>query len=416
MDFFQGANVRDYWMAAKSQMNEFCYNIVRLSITLQKMAKRILFIDRDGVLVKEVPPSYQVDSWEKLEFYPGMLKWLGKIADELDYVLIMVSNQDGMGTPSFPAEHFWPIQNHIITSLRNDGITFQAVLIDNSFPEEKSPNRKPGIGMFTEYLNAPAYDLPNSYVIGDRITDVQLAKNLACKAIWLNNHPGLGEKEVSDTVEDLRKVVALETHQWEDIYNFLKLGLRKVAHDRNTNETKIHIELNLDGKGSANIRTGLGFFDHMLEQIARHGKMDLQIMAKGDLHIDEHHTIEDTGIALGEAVAKGLADKRGIERYGFALPMDEADAKVLIDFGGRSWAIWNAEFRREKIGDMPTEMFFHFFKSFSDAARCNLNIECHGENEHHKIEAIFKAFAKAIRMAVKRDPMSNYLPSTKGVL
>jgi len=416
MKIFQGANVRHYWMAAKGQMNEFCYNIARSSITLQKMAKRILFIDRDGVLVKEVPPSYQVDAWEKLEFYPGVFKWLGKIADELDYLLVMVSNQDGLGTSSFPAEHFWPIQQHIITSLQNEDIRFQSVLIDKSFPEEHSPNRKPGIGMFTDYLNAPAYDLSNSYVIGDRVTDVQLAKNLGCQAIWLNNHPGLGGNEVSDTVEDLRKVVALETHQWEDIYNFLKLGLRKVVHDRNTNETKIHIELNLDGNCSANICTGLGFFDHMLEQIARHGKMDLKIEAKGDLHIDEHHTIEDTGIALGEAVAKGLADKRGIERYGFALPMDETDAKVLIDFGGRSWTVWNAEFRREKIGDMPTEMFFHFFKSFSDAARCNLNIECHGENEHHKIEAIFKAFAKAIRMAVKRDPMSNYLPSTKGIL
>jgi imidazoleglycerol-phosphate dehydratase/histidinol-phosphatase len=256
----------------------------------------------------------------------------------------------------------------------------------------------------------------NSFVIGDRVTDVQLAKNLGCKAIWLNNHPGLGGTEVKDNLEELKKVVALETHNWEDIYNFLKPGLRKVSHDRNTNETKIHIELNLDGSCNSSISTGLGFFDHMLEQIARHGKIDLIIQAKGDLQIDEHHTVEDTGIALGEAFAKGLADKRGIERYGFALPMDDADAKVLIDFGGRNWIVWNAEFSREKIGEMPTEMFFHFFKSFSDAAKCNLNIECHGENEHHKIEAIFKAFAKAIRMAVKRDPMSNYLPSTKGVL
>ena len=239
---------------------------------------------------------------------------------------------------------------------------------------------------------------------------------MACKAIWLNNHPELGGKEVSDSMEELKKVVALETRQWKDVYNFLKLGLRKVTHDRNTNETQIHVELNLDGNCLSNISTGLGFFDHMLEQIARHGKIDLTIQAEGDLHIDEHHTIEDVGIALGEAFAKALADKKGMERYGFALPMDEADAKVLIDFGGRSWIVWNAEFTREKIGEMPTEMFFHFFKSFSDAAKCNLNIECHGENEHHKIEAIFKAFAKAIRMAVKRDPMSNYLPSTKGVL
>jgi imidazoleglycerol-phosphate dehydratase/histidinol-phosphatase len=270
--------------------------------------------------------------------------------------------------------------------------------------------------MLKDYLNNPNYDIPNSYVIGDRITDVQLAKNLGCKAIWLNNHPGLGNTEVKDDMKALEKVVALETHQWENIYSFLKLGLRKVSHDRNTNETKIHIELNVDGTGTAKISTGVGFFDHMLEQIARHGKMDLVINTKGDLEIDEHHTIEDTGIALGEAFAKALADKRGMERYGFARPMDEADAKVLIDFGGRNWIIWNATFLRERIGEMPTEMFFHFFKSFSDAAKCNLNIECHGENEHHKIEAIFKAFAKAIRMAVKRDPFSNYLPSTKGVL
>jgi imidazoleglycerol-phosphate dehydratase/histidinol-phosphatase len=378
--------------------------------------QRILFIDRDGVLLKEVPPSYQVDSWEKMEFYPGVFKWLGKISEELDYILVMVSNQDGLGTASFPEENFWPLQHHLIKSLESEGIKFHAIHIDRSFPGEHSPNRKPGIGMFTEYLNNPDYDISNSFVIGDRITDVQLAKNLSCKAIWINNHPGLGGKEVSDSLNELEKVVALETHRWEDIYQFLKLGLRKVVHDRNTSETQIHVELNLDGNGNANISTGIGFFDHMLDQIARHGKMDLQIKTQGDLNIDEHHTIEDTGIALGEAFAKALADKKGIERYGFVLPMDEADAKVLIDFGGRNWIVWNAAFAREKIGEMPTEMFFHFFKSFSDAAKCNLNIECHGENEHHKIEAIFKAFAKAIRMAVKRDPMSNYLPSTKGVL
>jgi imidazoleglycerol-phosphate dehydratase/histidinol-phosphatase len=383
---------------------------------LEDGGKRILFIDRDGTLIKEAPPSYQIDSWEKLEFYPGVFKYMSRIADELDYVLIMVSNQDGLGTPSFPAESFWPIHQHVIKSFENEGVNFQATHIDKSFPEEHSPNRKPGIGMFTEYLNTPAYDIPNSFVIGDRVTDVQLAKNLGCKAIWLNNNPDLGGAEVKNTLEELKKVVALETRSWEDTYNFLKLGLRKVAHDRNTNETKIHIELNLDGNCNSSISTGLGFFDHMLEQIARHGKIDLTIQAKGDLVIDEHHTIEDTGIALGEAFAKALADKKGIERYGFALPMDDADAKVLIDFGGRNWIVWNAEFSREKIGEMPTEMFFHFFKSFSDAAKCNLNIECHGDNEHHKIEAIFKAFAKSIRMAVKRDPLSNYLPSTKGVL
>jgi imidazoleglycerol-phosphate dehydratase/histidinol-phosphatase len=270
--------------------------------------------------------------------------------------------------------------------------------------------------MLTDYIGNEEYDLENSYVIGDRITDVQLAKNLGCRAIWLNNDPGLGGKEINDSLQDLNEAIALETTLWSKIYEFLKLGLRRVIHERNTNETQIKIELNVDGSGKANIVTGLGFFDHMLEQIARHGKMNLTVRVNGDLHIDEHHTIEDTGIALGEAFAKALADKRGMERYGFALPMDEADAKVLIDFGGRNWIVWNAEFKRERIGEVPTEMFFHFFKSFSDGSRCNLNIECRGENEHHKIEAIFKAFAKAIRMAVKRDPLSNYLPSTKGVL
>jgi imidazoleglycerol-phosphate dehydratase/histidinol-phosphatase len=378
--------------------------------------KRILFIDRDGTLIKEAPPTYQVDAWDKLEFYPEVFKYMTKIADELDYVLIMVTNQDGLGTASFPEDTFWPIQQFVIKSFENEDISFHAVHIDKSFPEDNSPERKPGTGMLKSYMNTPAYDIPNSYVIGDRITDVQLAKNLGCKAIWLNNSPGLGGAEVKDDMKELQKAIALETPSWEKIYEFLKLGLRKVSQDRNTSETKIHVELNVDGSGQSSITTGLGFFDHMLEQIARHGKIDLTIQTKGDLHIDEHHTIEDTGIALGEAFAKALADKRGMERYGFALPMDEADAKVLIDFGGRNWIVWNAEFTREKIGEMPTEMFFHFFKSFSDAAKCNLNIECHGDNEHHKIEAIFKAFAKAIRMAVKRDPISNYLPSTKGVL
>jgi imidazoleglycerol-phosphate dehydratase/histidinol-phosphatase len=291
------------------------------------------------------------------------------------------------------------------------------VLIDKTYPHENAPTRKPGIGMFTDYLNNANYDIPNSFVIGDRITDMQLAKNLGCKGIWINTDAGLGAAEINDKVEALRQsTIVLETTEWSRIYEFLKRGLRMVKHQRNTNETKIAIELNMDGNGRANISTGLGFFDHMLEQIARHGKIDLDIRAKGDLHIDEHHTIEDTGIALGEAFAKALADKTGMERYGFALPMDESEAKVLIDFGGRNWIVWNAEFKREKIGEMPTEMFYHFFKSFSDASKCNLNIECRGENEHHKIEAIFKAFAKAIRMAVKKDPFNNYLPSTKGVL
>ena len=378
--------------------------------------KRILFIDRDGTLIKEAPPTYQVDSFDKLEFYPYMFEYMGKIARELDYELLMVTNQDGLGTASFPEATFWPVQNLVMKSLENEGIPFSGVYIDRSWPGDHAPTRKPGTAMLTKYMDNEQYDLENSFVIGDRITDVQLAKNLGCKAIWLNNDPDLGGAEINDSRRDLEEAIALETTTWSQIYEFLKLGLRRVVHERNTSETQIRIDLNVDGSGKANIVTGLGFFDHMLEQIARHGKMNLTLRVNGDLHIDEHHTIEDTGIALGEAFARALADKRGMERYGFALPMDEADAKVLIDFGGRSWIVWNAEFRRERIGEVPTEMFFHFFKSFSDAARCNLNIECRGDNEHHKIEAIFKAFAKAIRMAVKRDPMSNYLPSTKGVL
>lgn len=378
--------------------------------------KRILFIDRDGTLINEAPPTYQLDSFDKLTFYPKMFEYMGKIAREMDYELVMVTNQDGLGTDAFPEDTFWPLHNLVMKSLEGEGIHFSAVHIDKSFPAENLPTRKPGTGMLTQYLNNPAYDIENSYVIGDRITDVQLARNLGCKAIWLNGDASLGAAEISDKMAELQSVIALESIDWEVIYSFLKLGLRQVIHERNTNETQIKIELNLDGSGKAKIMTGLGFFDHMLEQIARHGKLDLTVRANGDLHIDEHHTIEDTGIALGETFAQALADKRGMERYGFALPMDDAEAKVLIDFGGRNWIVWNAAFRREYVGDMPTEMFYHFFKSFSDAAKCNLQIECHGDNEHHKIEAIFKAFAKAIRMAVKRDPMSNYLPSTKGVL
>ncbi|GGA91302.1 bifunctional histidinol-phosphatase/imidazoleglycerol-phosphate dehydratase HisB [Puia dinghuensis] len=378
--------------------------------------KRILFIDRDGTLIKEAPPSYQIDSFEKLEFYPGMFEYMGRIAREFDYELLMVTNQDGLGTKGFPEDTFWPVQDFVVKALEGEGIRFSAVYIDKTFASEKAPTRKPGTGMLTKYIGNPEYDLANSFVIGDRITDVQLAKNLGCKAIWLNNDPGLGGAEVNDSRRELEGAVALETSEWSRIYEFLKLGIRRVVHERNTNETQIKIDLTIDGSGKAAIVTGLGFFDHMLEQIARHGKMDLVIRANGDLHIDEHHTIEDTGITLGEAFALALADKRGMERYGFALPMDEAEAQVLIDFGGRSWIVWDAEFKRERIGEMPTEMFFHFFKSFSDAARCNLNIRSRGENEHHKIEAIFKAFAKAIRMAVRRDPLSNYLPSTKGVL
>lgn len=380
--------------------------------------KKLLIIDRDGTLINEAPPTYQLDSFDKLTFYPHMFEYMSKIVGLGLYELVMATNQDGMGTPSFPEETFWPVHNLVMRSLEGEGIRFEAVLIDRTFVHEQAPTRKPGTGMFSHYLNNPDYDLANSYVIGDRITDMQLAKNLGCKGIWLNNDATLGAGEIAGKVAVLHEAgtIALETRDWRSIYEFLQPRQRTVMHERNTHETQIKVELNVDGQGKAAIKTGLGFFDHMLEQIARHGKMDLTITALGDLHIDEHHTIEDTGIALGEAFAQALADKRGMERYGFALPMDEAEAKVLVDFGGRSWLVWNASFAREKIGEMPTEMFFHFFKSFSDAARCNLNIECRGDNEHHKIEAIFKAFAKAIRMAVKRDPLSNYLPSTKGVL
>ena len=379
--------------------------------------KKILFIDRDGVLIKEAPPTYQLDSFDKLEFYPGVFKYLGKIATELDYELVLVTNQDGLGTAAFPEDTFWPVHNFVLKSLANEGIHFLDVNIDRTFPKDNAPTRKPGTGMLIKYLDTPAYDLAKSFVIGDRITDMQLAKNLGCKGFWLNNDPDLGATEINGTIDELRKeVIVLESPDWKAIYEYLKLPQRIVIHERNTNETKITIEVNLDGTGKANIKTGLPFFDHMLDQLARHGNLDLNIECRGDLHIDEHHSIEDTGIALGEAIAIALGDKRGIERYGFLLPMDDCLAQVAIDFGGRAWIEWEAEFKREKIGEMPTEMFFHFFKSFSDAAKCNLNIKAEGDNEHHKIESIFKAFAKAIKMAVKKDINNNSLPSTKGVL
>jgi imidazoleglycerol-phosphate dehydratase/histidinol-phosphatase len=378
--------------------------------------KRLLFIDRDGTIVKEAPPTYQVDSFEKLEFYPGMFTWLSRIAKEFDYELVMPTNQDGLGTTAFPEETFWPIHNFILKNLDNEGIIFSDILIDKSFPHENLPTRKPGIGMFARYLNNPGYDLANSYVIGDRITDVQLAKNLGCKAIWLNNDPNLGGAEINDSVKALQSTISLETTEWKQIYEFLKLGNRLIKHERNTNETKISIELNLDGNGKTEINTGLNFFNHMLDQLGRHSGTDLKITVDGDLHIDEHHTIEDTAIALGEAFAKALGNKAGINRYGFMLPMDDCLAQVAIDFGGRSWLVWDAKFSREKIGDMPTEMFYHFFKSFSDAAKCNLNIKAEGDNEHHKIESIFKALAKTIKMAVKRDAENRQLPTTKGLL
>ncbi len=379
--------------------------------------KKVLFIDRDGTLIREAPPTYQLDSFSKLEFYPDMFRYLRHIAEELDYELVMVTNQDGLGTASFPEDTFWPVHQFVMKSLENENIRFTEVLIDRSFPHEQLPTRKPGTGMLTRYMNNPAYDLAGSFVIGDRITDIQLAKNLGCRGIWLSVDPLLGAGEISDAVEALREeVVALETPHWADIYRFLKLPPRKVEHRRTTNETDIRISLNLDGSGRSAITTGLGFFDHMLDQVARHGQVDLELQCSGDLHIDEHHSIEDTGIALGEAVAKALGDKRGLERYAFVLPMDDCLAQVALDFGGRSWIVWEAAFSREKIGDMPTEMFFHFFKSFSDAARCNLHIRAEGENEHHKIESIFKAFAKCIRQAVKRDLHNRALPSTKGML
>ncbi len=386
------------------------------SFLQRKQVAKILFIDRDGTLIKEAPPTYQIDSFEKLEFYPHMFEYMRKIALECNYTLVMVSNQDGLGTPAFPEDTFWPVQNFIMKSLENEEIHFSAIHFDKTFPEEHAATRKPGVGMFIEYLNNNNYNIAGSFVIGDRITDMQLAKNLGCKGIWLKNNPALGADEIKGSEEKLKNVIALETQNWKDIYEFLKLPQRKISHSRNTNETKIDIELDLDGSGRASIKTGLAFFDHMLEQIAKHGNMDLIISCKGDLNIDEHHTIEDTGIALGEAIVKALGDKRGIERYGFLLPMDDCLAQVAIDFGGRSWLVWDAEFKRERIGEMPVEMFHHFFKSFSDAAKCNINIRAEGTNEHHKIESIFKAFAKAIKMAVKRDINNNSLPTTKGIL
>lgn len=375
--------------------------------------KQILFIDRDGVVLEEPPIDFQIDAIAKTNFVKGALTNLSRIAADFDFYKVMVTNQDGLGTDSYPEEQFYPYHDLMLRTLDSVGFQFDEMIIDKTFANENLPTRKPGTGLLQHLMGNDDYDLANSFVIGDRWSDIQLAINLGAKAIYFKSR--LHELTPEQTTA-FKNVIVLETNSWEEIYSFLKLGLRNIHHERNTNETKISIDVNMDGSGKASIDTGLGFFDHMLDQIARHGKIDLTITTKGDLHIDEHHTIEDTGIALGEAFAKALSDKRGMERYGFALPMDEADAKVLIDFGGRNWLVWNAEFKREKIGEMPTEMFYHFFKSFSDGAKCNLNIECKGDNEHHKIEAIFKAFAKAIRMAVKRDPISNYLPSTKGVL
>lgn len=362
--------------------------------------KKVLFIDRDGTLIIEPNTDFQIDSLEKLEFYPQVFQYLSRIAKELEYELVMVSNQDGLGTSSFPEETFWPAHNKTLKAFENEGVVFSEILIDRSFEHENLLTRKPGTAMLTHYLKGN-YDLKNSFVIGDRKTDVQLAKNLGCKAIYLN----------TDKAEN----ADLSTSSWAEIYAFLKSEPRKGLVTRKTSETDIRIEINLDGIGKSQIYTGLGFFDHMLEQIARHGNIDLKIEVKGDLHIDEHHTVEDTAIALGEAFLQALGKKKGIERYGFLLPMDDCLAQVAIDFGGRPWLVWDAVFKREKIGDVPTEMFMHFFKSFADNAKCNLNIKAEGENEHHKIEAIFKAFAKAIKMAVKRGENEG-IPSTKGVI
>ena len=380
------------------------------------MSKKVLFIDRDGTIIREPVLTNQLDAFSKLEFYPHVFEYLTKIVKELDYDLVMVTNQDGLGTDAFPEESFWPIHDFVLKTFENEGIVFSEILIDRTFPHEKKDTRKPGIGMLKRYLAEENYDVKNSFVIGDRLTDVELAKNLGCHAIFINNFQELGTTEITVSQEDLKKTIALETQNWEDIYHFLKLPQRKILHTRNTNETKIEIEINLDGNGVATIKTGLGFFDHMLEQVAKHSGMDLKIICKGDLHIDEHHTIEDVALAFGEAISLALGDKRGIERYGFLLPMDDCLAQVAIDFGGRSWLVWDVEFKREKIGEMPTEMFYHFFKSFSDASKSNLNIKAEGSNEHHKIEAIFKAFAKSIKMAIKRDPLNNSLPTTKGIL
>jgi imidazoleglycerol-phosphate dehydratase/histidinol-phosphatase len=376
--------------------------------------QKLLFVDRDGTMIKE-PADEQIDSFEKLEFYPGAIEYLSKIATELDYELVMITNQDGLGSEQYPESIFFPVHNFVLKTFANEGVNFSAVYVDRTWPSENAPTRKPGTALLTQYFDTTKYDLVNSFTIGDRRNDVLLAKNLGAKAIWLNNQSNLGGNEAQNNA-DIKDVVALETIEWKKVYEFLKLGERVFENKRTTKETDIYVKINLDGTGEAKVSTGLHFFDHMLDQIARHGSIDLEIIAKGDLHIDEHHTIEDTGIALGEVFAAALGDKKGIERYGFCLPMDDCLAQAAIDFGGRNWLVWEADFKREKVGDMPTEMFYHFFKSFSDAAKANLNIKAEGQNEHHKIEAIFKAFAKAIKMAVKRDVNNMVLPSTKGML
>ena len=376
--------------------------------------KPVLFIDRDGTLIKE-PADEQIDGFEKLEFYPKVFQYLSKIAKELNFEIVMITNQDGLGTEVYPEETFWPVHNFVLKTFEAEGVVFKEQFIDRTFAKDNAPTRKPNTGLLTKYFSED-YDLKNSFVIGDRLTDIELAKNLGAKGIFINDNTNLGTDEVTVSNNELEEFIALETNDWEVIYKFLKTTERVGSIERNTNETKIKIDLNLDGTGKSNIDTGIAFFDHMLDQISRHGQLDLNIKVDGDLEVDEHHTIEDTAIALGELFATTLGNKLGIERYGFSLPMDDCLAQVGIDFGGRNWLVWEAEFKREMIGKMPTEMFFHFFKSFTDGAKCNLNIKVEGNNEHHKIEAIFKAFAKAIKMAVKQDVEKMILPSTKGML
>ncbi|MBP1840888.1 bifunctional histidinol-phosphatase/imidazoleglycerol-phosphate dehydratase HisB [Formosa algae] len=378
------------------------------------MKQKVLFIDRDGTIIRE-PADEQIDSFEKLEFYPKVFQYLSKIAKELDFEIVMITNQDGLGTEVYPEDTFWPVHNFILEAFKNEGVEFKEQFIDRTFAKDNAPTRKPNTGLLTQYFSE-AYDLENSYVIGDRLTDIELAKNLGSKGIFINDNTNLGTDEITVKREALDAYIALESNDWEAIYKHLKVEDRTGSIERNTNETKIKIDLNLDGTGKSNIETGIAFFDHMLDQIARHGQLDLNLKVVGDLEVDEHHTIEDTAIALGELFNTVLGNKLGIERYGFYLPMDDCLASAGIDFGGRNWLVWDADFKREMVGKMPTEMFYHFFKSFTDGAKCNLNIKAEGTNEHHKIEAIFKAFAKAIKMAVKRDVEKMILPSTKGML
>jgi len=377
--------------------------------------KKVLFIDRDGTLILEPPVDYQVDSLEKLEFYPAVFRGLSKIVDQLDYELVMVTNQDGLGTDSYPEETFWPAQKKMLKTFSNEGIEFSDICVDRTFPEENSPTRKPGTALLTKYFSEE-YDLANSYVIGDRWTDVELAKNLGSKAIFITSSGNIGDDELTESKNDLQARIALATDSWIKIYEYLSLEERTARIVRDTKETQIEIKLDLDGEGKGEFDTGIGFFDHMLDQIAKHAGVDLSVKVKGDLEVDEHHTIEDTAIALGGAFNKALGSKLGLDRYGFSLPMDDCLAQVALDFGGRNWLVWDAEFKREMIGGMPTEMFYHFFKSFTDGAACNLNIKAEGQNEHHKIEGIFKALARAIRMAIRRDVNCLQLPSTKGKL